>query len=565
MKKIMIYIISLTAIVLYNSCSDETINSRPVDFTPVEVLLGDSNKIAGFVTNLYSFIPEGYNRLGSNSMIASSVDEAVHSSRNSAAERWGTGSWSPTETYDNSFASSYQAIRRSFVYEEQIKPNIPDYIMGPYGQNLYWGQVLYLRALSNFELLKRYGGYPIVDTLLVAGEDLNLPRDTYDDCVKYIETLCDQASMLLPASYANAELGRATKGAALALKSRLLLYAASPLFNDPSNPDGGTERGSYDIKKWESAAKAAADVINLKEDENPVYTLYNNYGNFFNTLDNNKEIILSRMARPGNGIEKMNGPVSITGGEGGTNPTLELVDDYEMKDGTPFNWDNPDHAANPFLNRDPRFNQSILYNGATWMNNMTVQTYEGGPDKVGVNATRTSFYLRKMLSVNARWNPPTGTALHCFPLFRYAEVLLNYAEAMNEAYGPDVDPNNYGLTARDAIMQIRKRAGLTGNTDLSASVPTGDKNAMRKAIQKERKIELAFEEHRHLDLRRWKLAETVLNQPVHGLKILKQTDNTFTYEKIEVENRIFTKKMYLYPFPQSEIARNSNLIQNTGW
>jgi hypothetical protein len=545
------------------SCSDETINDYPVDFTPASVIYGDSAKITQFVNNIYSFVPEGYNRLTNSSMVASATDEAVHAVRGSAAEKWGTGSWNPTLIHDNPFSSSYSGIRRTYVFEEQILPNIEDIVMTSVGRNLYYGQVLFLRALFNFELLKRFGGYPIVSNSLAANEDLNIPRSTYDQCTAYIVGLCDQAASLLPVSYANNQLGRATRGAALALKARLLLYSASPLFNDQSKSTDGLENGKYDPAKWEKAAEASAAVINLK-----VYDLYNSgtgYDAFFYTLLANKEIIFLRMAAANNTLEKLNGPVSITGGEGGTCPTLDLVNDYEMQTGIPFDWDNPAHAANPFANRDPRFGKSILYNGAKWMNNIIVETFEGGKDKIGNKATRTGFYLRKFLNVNARWNAPTGTTFHCFPLFRYGEVLLNYAEAMNEAYGPDVDPKGYGMTAREAVELIRKRAGLTGNTNLSLNVPAGDKGKMRDAIQHERRIELAFEEHRHLDLRRWKIAETVLNRPVSGLKITKNQDATFTYVSQAVEERKFAPKMYLYPFPQEEINRNKNLIQNTDW
>lgn len=565
MRNIVICLILSTILGMFYSCAEDTINSRPVDFTPIEILLGDSVKINGFVNNIYADIPTGHNRLGSNSMVAASIDEAVHASVGSEAERWGTGSWGPTTLHDNSFSSSYDAIRKTFIYEELIRPNIQDFIMGPYGRDILYGQVLFLRALYNFELLKRFGGYPIVDRMLNAGEELSFPRNTYDQCVEYIASLCDEASGLLPTSYAANQLGRATKGAALALKSRLLLYAASPLFNDASNPSDGLERGTYNISKWEDAAEAAASIINLASNGSAVYSLFNDYGTFFNTLNNNREIIFSRMEGATNTLERLNGPVSITGGLGGTNPTLELVDSYEMINGTRFDWDNPIHAANPFLNREPRFYKSILYNGATWMNNMTIETFSGGNDLEGTNATRTGFYLRKFLSVNARWNAPTGTAFHCFPLFRFGEVLLNYAEAMNEAYGPDTDPKGFSLTARDAIKMIRVRAGITGNIDLSQTVPAGDKVKMRDAIRHERKIELAFEEHRHLDLRRWKIAVEILNSPVHGISITKNTDGTFSYSKAVVENRVFDPKMYLYPFPQTEISRNQNLIQNTGW
>jgi hypothetical protein len=503
-----------------------------VEFVPVSIICGDSAKIAQYVNNIYSFLPGGYNRLGGNSMVASATDEAVHAEKGaSEAELWCTGSWNANYTRDNTFSDCYTGIRRSFVFEEQILPNIENIVMTSVGKNLYYGQTLFLRAYFNFEMLKRYGGYPLVKKALSTNEELQIPRSYYDACVDYIVALCDEAAGLLPLSHADSQLGRATKGAALALKCRVLLYAASPLFNDPSKPDDHPEHGKYDPGKWEKAAAAAAEVMNLKNTNgNNVYSLYTagtGYDAFFYTLTSNSEIILSKMSAASNTVERLNGPVSITNGEGGTCPTLELVNDYEMITGVPFDWNNPEHAANPFSNRDPRFAKSILYNGATWMNNMVIETFDGGKDLAGNKATRSGFYLRKFLNVNARWNAPTGTTQHCFPLLRYGEILLNYAEAMNEAYGPDADPETYGMTARAAVQLIRKRAGLTANTDLSLNVPVGNQNGMRDAIRHERRIELAFEEHRHLDVRRWKIAGTVFNQPVSGLKIVKNNNDTY--------------------------------------
>jgi hypothetical protein len=559
-----------SSLIWISSCSDDKFNDTPVYMVPSSIVYGDSTKISQVISNLYSFLPQGYNRLGSSSMLAASIDEAVHAVLGSEVERWGMGSWDANYTHDDAFSNCYTGIRRTFVCEDQILANIDKTVMTSVGQNLYRGQTLFLRAYFNFEILKRYGGYPVLKKAFSTDDDLTVSRNTYDECVNYITDLCDEAVPLLPLSYATNQLGRATQGAAMALKARTLLYAASPLFNDPGKPDNGLENGKYDPAKWEKAAEAAANVINLKNpDETNVYGLYTagtGYDAFFYTLASNNEIIISRMTANGNTVEKQNGPVSITGGEGGTCPTLDLVNDYEMADGTPFEWNNPVHANNPFAGRDPRFAKSILYNGATWMSGTVIETFDGGKDLTGVRATRTGFYLRKFLNINARWNAPTGTSPHCFPLIRYAEVLLNYAEAMNEAYGPDVDPKSYGLTARDAVRMIRQRAGLTGNIDLSASVPNGNQAKMREAIRHERRIELVFEEHRHLDARRWKIAETVFNKPVSGLTIVKNTnDNTYTYTPKTVENRVFSSNMYLYPFPQTEISRNPNLVQNTGW
>ena len=565
MKKIKIFIAYVSCIIAgLSSCSDEDIKEIPVEFTPVHIICGDSTKIVQYVNNVYTFLPDGYNRFDENtSMLASSTDEAVHAVVGSGMQRWGEGGWSPADLLDNPLNKCYTGIRRSFIFEEEILPLVDNNVMGEFGKKLCLGQIYFLRAYYNLEILKRFGGYPLVKTVLTTSDDLNIPRSTYDECVDYIVDLCGQAAELLPITYATNQLGRATKGAALALKARTLLYAASPLFNDPTQVDDTFEHGKYDASKWEKAAEAAAAVIKLN-----TYGLYTDgkgYEDFFYTLDKNNEIILSRMCAAHNDVERLNGPVSIANGEGGTCPSLNLVNDYEMIDGKAFDWNNPEHAANPFANRDPRFEKSILYNGSTWMNNMVVETFTGGKDFTGVKATRTGFYIRKFCNISASWNAPIGKAFHCFPLLRYGDLLLMYAEAMNEAYGPDTDSKGYGLTARQAVALIRERAGLTGNIDLSETVPAGNREKMRIAIQHERRIELAFEEHRHLDLRRWKLAEQVLNQPVLGLKIDKKEDGTFTYTPQVVESREFTPKMYLYPFPQSEMSRNTNLKQNTGW
>ncbi len=539
----------MATIAILAACSKEDINSEPVQYVQSDKIYGNSLNISQTVNRLYTYVPTGYNRLGRNSMVAAATDEAVQGPRNSEAELWGAGFWgtTPLTLHDDSFGESYVGIRATYVYSDEIHPNIIDAVMSKSDRDIQYGQVLFIRALLNFELLKRYGGYPIVKSLLKADDNLNIPKNSYDECVQYISALCDEATVLLPATYATADFGRATKGAAMSLKARLLLYAASPL-----NNTAGT------VSKWQAAATASAAVINLKTYS--LYTAGTGYEAFFSTLAGNSEIIFLKNEVPSNTIERLNGPVSLAGGEGGTNPTLDLVNAYERIDGTPFNWNDPAQAANPFLNRDPRFAKSILYNGVSWMGT-TIETFDGGKDKIGTKATRTGFYLRKFLVASARWTAPIGTANHSFPLFRYGEVLLNYAEAMNEAVGPD-NPGTFGLTARQALAMIRTRAGLTANQ----SVPlANDQSKMRTAIRNERRIELAFEEHRHMDLRRWKTAEQVLNQPVSGLKIVKNANGSFSYTPQVVEQRVFQAKMYLYPFPQSEIGRNSSLVQNTGW
>jgi len=563
----LIFILGLTLGGCLWSCSDETIGSDRTGVVLPHIIYNDSTRINQVIITLYSHLPYGFNRLDGTSMVASATDEAVHAVSGSEAQSWGEGSWDATAIRDNTFSWCYQGIRRTLVFEEELYPYIPNIVLSERGRKQLLAQAYFIRAYCNAELLKRFGGYPLVKHVLSVDEDLNIPRNTYDECVDYIVGLCDEAAQDLPLSYPDSWLGRATKGAALALKARVLLYAASPLFNDQAKPNNDLEHGAYNTDKWEKAAQAAAEVINLKNGANNVYALFAQYDAFFNTLAGNNEIIISRLQTQtnDNNLERQNGPSGYTGGEGGTCPTWEMASAYGMIDGTPFDWNNPAHAADPFAGRDPRFEKSILYNGAPWMHGRTIETYEGGMDKVGDRATPTSFYLRKFLSASAQWNNPTGTAIHHFPLIRYGEILLDYAEAMNEAYGPD-DAQSYGMTAREAVRWIRARAGLTGNTDLSGSVPAADKTAMREAIRHERRIELAFEEHRHLDVRRWKIAETVLNRPVSGLSIEKNGDSYTCTPQPNVQNRVFdASKMYLYPFPQTEIGRNKNLVQNTNW
>lgn len=563
MKKIIFYFVVL--LLPLTACEDQTIISTPLDLADASIIYGDSLKIVSYINNLYTYTPSGYGKFG-NAMYASITDEAVFSPEATLVSRWNTGAWGATYLPDNPLAFNYKGIHLTHVYRDQIQPFITDKILSRGGRNEMYAHVLFIRALLNFEILKRFGGYPIPTRSIAVNEEVAIARSNFDECVAYIESTCDSALHHLPVTQNDANLGRATKGAVLALKARLLLYAASPLYNNPDSPENNVEHGAYSLTKWDKAARAAAAVMNLKNGNSAVYSLSGITNNYVFLTVKNPEVIFSKLSANSNALEKVNAPVGLHNGGGGNCPTLDLADAYYMQDGTLFNWSDPKHAANPFLRRDPRFTQNILANGMLYLDNHFIETYEGGSDKVGsVNATKTGFYLRKFMNPIANWWGTAASGPHPYIIFRYAEVLLNYAEAMNELYGPDSDPGSYGMTARAAIQLIRKRAGLKGNLDLSQTVPSGNKDKMREAIYRERQIELAFEDHRYFDLRRWRLAESVLNRPVHGIKIRKNSDETFSYERIEVEQRVFTPKMYYYPFPLSELSRNKKLIQNAGW
>lgn len=558
-----IKIIALFLLGALISCEDQSISSIPLNFGDASTVYSDSTRTVNFINHLYTYIPGGFGRFN-NAFLACSTDEAVYAVDGSTMQKWGMGSWSPTVLRDDPMSRCYKGIRNTYVYQNQIHPNLIDGVVGPAGREHFIGQVYFIRALLNFEMLSRYGGYPLLQGELDAKSKIAVARSTYDECVNYIVELCDSASTRLPISVDNANIGRATKGAALALKSRVLLYAASPLYNDASQPEDSPRHGAYSAKKWEVAAKAAAEVINLEENGKKKYALRAVRKPLFNSFISS-EIIFNKLSPQNFSLEQQNAPAGLQNGRGGSCPTLELVDAYNTINGLPFDWSNLEMAKDPFKNRDPRFYEDVLYNSATYLDGHVVETYEGGGDTKGIYATKTSFYLRKFMSDNARWWGTTSAVHHSFILYRFAETLLNYAEAMNEAYGPDVDPESYGLTARGAIKLIRERAGLKGNVDLSLTVSTGDKEAMRTAIQSERQVELAYEEHRGYDLRRWKLADKVLNKPVSGLRITPTADGSYNYERITVEKRVFQPQMYYYPFPLSEVNRNSLLEQNEGW
>jgi hypothetical protein len=284
------------------------------------------------------------------------------------------------------------------------------------------------------------------------------------------------------------------------------------------------------------------------------YALDANYRNYFlqnNTVTSNETIWAVRYTA-GNAIERANYPITTPGGNSGITPSHDLVDAYEYT-GVP----NP---ANPYLNRDPRLALTIVTDASTW-NGRTIDMTPGARDDMNtLNATRTGYYIRKFLNDNLNL-VNNATQLHHWPVIRYAEILLSYAEAMNEAYGPDMD-NGYGLSARQAVNTVRARAGVA-----MPPVVAADPSSMRTALKRERRVELAFENHRFWDLRRWKDAQSVLNQPIRGVRVTKNSSNAVVYAPFIVENRVFDgTKMYHHPMPQSEINKSAGVLkQNPGW
>jgi len=555
-------------------------------------------------------------------MLASACDEAEHSLSTSGVQRFTNGVWNPTSTltilYGGPWAASrnsrspwinsYIGIRKANIFLENVDHSaLINDLNDPtrrYERTWFKGQAYFWRAYLSFVILRNFGPFVISTSKEYIGEDLFRPRNTMDECVAQILDDCNKAIDSLPAIWDDANWGRVNAAGAAALKSRLLLYYASPLYQGEFRNFGLAKGEVGEVKRWVDAADAAREAINNNEfyDITPVtnYTRpYSSSGRYSYVVANatktaNHEIIFHTTwtTTYSAANEYYNLPAGVDGCYGYTNPTQDMVDQFEVVTGTganrkavPFDWNNPEHAKDPYANRDTRFYNSILYNGALWGTTSSkaynIDTYEGGVhrDRTLKNCTKTGYYFRKYLSEGfyAYVSGSYSTATHCRFEFRFAELVLNYAEALNEAYGPETpDPNgelrplcdgaSVGVnTAKAAVDAIRARVNMPPLADGLSQAE------MREAIHHERNIELCFEGHRFYDARRWKEGEK-LGAPIHGIVITATGFNAkgrptgFTYEVEEVEKRVWKDCYYWWPIPYSECVKyNGVLEQNPGW
>lgn len=514
-----------------------------------------------------------HNRVSNNYLDAATDDAVSSQSGIPDVQKIATGAYTAVNTNaDNIWSRNYTAIRDATVFSVNINqvPMAEKLPNGLPARAAYRSEARFLRALLYFDLLKRYGGVPIIgDSIRQLNDDIQLPRRSFAECVNYIVSECNNikdslrtAEMVNTTTY-----GRITKGAAMALKARVLLYAASPLFNggniDPSNPLTGYT--SEDKNRWKLAADAAKEVIDLG-----TYKLMENFNDVFITqaapVGDNTETIFWRQNGLNTSVETNNSPVGYTsaGANGLTSPTQNLVDAFTTDEGKSITDPTSGYDPNnPYSHRDSRLTNTIFYNGAMWLNR-AVETFEGGQDKPGgtVQQTKTSYYMRKFMGNFETVNGGAvySNTVHDFVYIRYAEILLNYAEAINEFTGPTAE-------VYDVIRQLRKRAKIAAGTDDSYGVPAGlSQSEMRTVIQNERRVELAFEEHRFFDIRRWKIAEQVYGTPLKGFNIQKSSGGSINYNPITVLTPIFrSPQMYLYPIPYNEVIKNPQMVQNPQW
>lgn len=560
MKKVKTILYGAALLLLVNACDSILDREVVLSLTEDDVLTLYNNTQSRAVA-IYNYLPSGF-RCVDGAMMASASDEAEYTLETSSIQMFNVGSWNAKNNPDggswwNNFRGIYLVnhfLANSDNLDLEMYRLNPDDIGHEQYQNRLdnikrWKyEVRFLRAYFYFELIKRYGGVPVITRPVEIGD--SFPRNTLDSCVNFIVKECDDIAWGLPVKYTEQEnLGRATRGAVLALKSRVLLYAASDLFNSPEKwASGYANKDLISVKpidrkeRWKRAADAAKNVIDLTD---AGYALSNNYQGVFRSYTD-AEIILARRDGASNDFEKANYPVGYDLGNSGNTPSLNLLDDYEMLDGTAFDWNNKNHAANPYRGRDPRLVFTILSN-MTKFNGRPVECWTGGRDGKGVpRATKTGQYLLKY--IDPELNLLEGrTSVHTWVLIRLAEVYLNYIEALNEYQPAHSDIKIY-------YNKIRQREGIK-----MPELPDGlDQDAVRQKIRHERRIELAFEDHRLWDARRWMIAadnekgKGVLNIPLRGLEILNR-GGVPSYTPIEIEKRNFEPKMYLYPIPQGDL------------
>lgn len=580
--------------VLFNSCSQDFMNLSPKDKMSETAVWSDPNLVELFVNEMYRGLGHGHNELeigslsdeshfihnyGSNQVVASLITPSD------------IGAFDRGDTEEYGWEPLYGHIRNCIMFQENID-EVP--FEDEAWRTRLKGEVHFLIAYYYHQLVRIHGGVPIITRTYSLEDDYEVPRNTLKECIDHIVKNADDAAAILPVRQEGANLGRANKSGALALKSRILLWAASDLVHvkwyGSFEQENLVTIGGDQNAAWQAAKVAAEAVMAL-----PGYALEEGTGDAFQDYTNlfvekqSSEHIFSRYFIKSNGWDSednmthsplFNGPNGYSAWAGNT-PIQALVDDYEMSDGTPFDWNNATHAAAPYENRDPRFYASILYDEAPWrqrpsstasydpLNQISIRTIYSGmtidPNEVvkyGIdtrqgpqqtwNGGYSGYYLRKTIdiSIDPEFVYDAGENQEVpWHFFRLGEVYLNYAEACIEL-GLDVEAKTY-------LNMIRKRANMPDITE------AGD--ALRQRYRNERRIEMYNEQSRYFDIRRWLIGEESY-KPAEGIVISEFSDGSVLYEvKPYGQTRGWNDKVNFLPITQDEMNRNTTLIQNPGY
>ncbi|PRY89610.1 RagB/SusD family nutrient uptake outer membrane protein [Mongoliibacter ruber] len=612
-KAILISLISLSIW----SCNDDFLNTVPLGEVSESAVWTDAGLAEAFVTDIYGgLVWGGFNEQA----LASLTDEAIftHPGRNINTVTEARSNPQNPGWIDDSrgWANLYNRLRAANIAIENLSDPKFDNTSGIADRLL--GEAIFMRAYFHHQLLRNYGSFPIADGMTTLSDDtFEKKRNTFEECVDFIINDLDRSAQLLEGL--NLQRGRANEVAALALKSRVLLYAASDLHDMPTASAKSSVISGYENKeligytsgnrteRWQKAkiaAKAAMDLqsgnmLNLSEPLDPQAATDIYINNSISRNGGENEMIFGRYylnSKPEWGGRQglFNGPNGYNNWAGNT-PVSLLVDDYEMMDGSKFDWNNPEIAAKPYENRDPRFYGTFLYEGAQWkprspanqardplgqiqtgsyeVTNATGQkvTHFGLDTRNSPiedwNGSYTGYYVRKFVEPDPSHVDQNTWQEIPWPAIRVTEVVLNYVEACIEL-GEYEEAKSY-------LNRIRYRAGMPAITS------TGDQ--LIADYRNERRVEMAFEEQRYYDTRRWMIAPETLGRQANGIQIrgtLKPGKSNVTYRYdtelydysyslIDIdpgkENRLWLDKMYWMPISFDEMNRNSLLIQNPGY
>lgn len=593
--------ILISAPILLGGCNDDFLDQVPDDRLTFDETFSKENTVEEYLANIYNRIPQETNQRfvtsGNSGPWTAASDEAEYTWSFVWSNNMNIGTWDATTSEVSSLWSNfYRGIRAASTFIQSI-----DQCEDCSGQRKlqYTAEARTLRAYFYFNLIRTWG--PVIlmgEEPIDPDADLSgLQRATMDESVAYIVAELDKAASTLSGlEFRGANAGRMSRPFALAIKEKVLLLAASPLFNGNTDyADLRDSEGTHlinqttDNNKWKLAADAAKAFIDeFVPTEFSLYTENNESGVFDPYLstrnvmlkDWNSEIIYARTRASNYRQYEMtpyhNGYASEIKGGGALGATQEMVDSYFMANGraiedptsgyqatgfsnfkAPYDFQERE-TFNQWVDREPRFYTGITYNNSLWMvrnyGDAITETWYGGNSgkEVGGNDYSTTGYIVRKDMVVDTWSNDNRS----FSMLRLAEIYLDYVEALNE-----YDPGNADILMY--LNAIRTRAGIPGYGTMGLNVPA-DQATMREAIRKERKVELAFENVRYFDIRRWKVAQDILNGEIHGLDINTTNESEF-YKVVPFETRVFTNKHYLWPIPQDEINTNTDLIQNTGW
>ncbi|WP_418894295.1 RagB/SusD family nutrient uptake outer membrane protein [Limibacterium fermenti] len=601
-----------------SSCYGDFLDQVPDDSLTLEEVFNRRDLSESWLANVYSYVRDETHRTNETPWDNISDDSDV--SQRNALFRVNLGNWNAASNYWNFWDHYYKGIRSATTYINNIDGNeqILEDREGEVFIKRRKAEARFLRAFFYAEILKQYGPFIIIGDEEIdpdvppADPKMQLSRSPYDECVDYIISEMDKAESDLDVyqytgndQVLENDMGRASKLLCQAIKSKLLLYAASPLYNGNKdyvgfqNPDGKPLMNTtYDETKWKRAADAAKVVIDYAESSGKLGLYKKNKSNgsidgFLSYRDVfldswNIEWILGRNNNNIAGWQRSNTP-RLASGYASHGPTQQIIDTYRMSngevpitgyhaDGKPVingasgyreegfsNFQAPGatrfkNTFNMYVNREPRFYATITYSGSDWINTTSslgvseIQLYYTGESGKGGSHdySETGYLWRK--NVSPTYHPTQNNVGRPYVMMRYAEILLNYIEALNE-----YDPGNADILKY--LNQIRERGGIPAlQSGLSQS-------EMRETIRTERRIELTMEHLRYFDTRRWKIAEQTDAGPFYGMNAEGGTSNTDLafFKRTKFETRVFRKSFYLFPIPQTEIQKNNNIVQNPGW